>query len=208
MAGKEGVPDWRPGDGSSTASGGHQRPSAGSGPLFEALDAPLPSEVEKRRQAESTSTTQSYGESPSTSEMRRSPSAPRRDDAPSGVRRRGRIAPRRVKRKLQHIDPLSILKISLIYYTIFLIVWLAMVAVFYSFIEGLGFFDLLDDVGEGFAVWDNVNITLGLVEKWAFIIGLTFVVLGSLLNLLLAFLYNVISDLVGGIEVTFLERDA
>lgn len=113
-----------------------------------------------------------------------------------------------MKRKLQHIDPLSILKISLIYYTIFLIVWLAMVAVFYSFIEGLGFFDLLDDVGEGFAVWDNVNITLGLVEKWAFIIGLTFVVLGSLLNLLLAFLYNVISDLVGGIEVTFLERDA
>ena len=209
MAGNEGLPGWRPEDGSPAASGGHQSSTSGSGPLFDALDAPLPSEIERRRQAESAASTQSYRASEAPVEPRRATTpVPRRDEAPPGMRRRGRGTPRRVKRKLQHIDPLSVLKVSLIYYAVFLLVWLALVALFYSFLQSLGFFDLLDDVGEGFAVWDNVNITLGLVEKWAFIVGLTFVVVGSLINLFLAFLYNVISDLVGGVEVTFLERDA
>lgn len=208
MAGKEGLPGWGPEDGSSGASGGHQSSASGSGPLFDALDAPLPSEVERRRQAESAAATQSFrATEPKVPSQRSSTSVPKRDEAPPGMRRR-RGTPRRVKRKLQHIDPLSVLKVSLIYYAVFLLVWLGLVALFYSFLESLGFFDLLDDVGEGFAVWDDVNITLGLVEKWAFIVGLTFVVVGSLVNLFLAFLYNVISDLVGGVEVTFLERDA
>jgi hypothetical protein len=33
------------------------------------------------------------------------------------------------------------------------------------------------------------------------------VVVGSIVNVFLAFLYNVGSDLVGGVEMTFVERD-
>jgi hypothetical protein len=45
------------------------------------------------------------------------------------------------------------------------------------------------------------------MERWAFIMGLTLAVVGSLINALLAFLYNIGSDLVGGVEITFVERD-
>jgi hypothetical protein len=205
VSGERGGSGWRPEDASSSASGGHQS-STGSGPLFDALDAPLPSEIERQRRAESRTEAQEA----LVPQARRAPAPTSSVEPlpPGARRRRSKGAPRRVKRKLQHIDPLSVLKVSLIYYAMFLIVWLALVAVFYSFLDSLGFFGLLDDVGEGFAVWENVNITLGLVEKWAFVVGLTLVVVGSLLNLFLAFMYNVISDLVGGIEVTFLERDA
>jgi hypothetical protein len=54
---------------------------------------------------------------------------------------------------------------------------------------------------------DNPTITLGLVEKWAFLIGFTLVVVGSLMNTFLAFLYNVGADILGGLDLTFVERD-
>jgi hypothetical protein len=56
-------------------------------------------------------------------------------------------------------------------------------------------------------LWENVDISLGLVERWAFFLGLGLVVVGSLINLFLAFLYNVISDIVGGVELQFQERE-
>jgi preprotein translocase subunit SecF len=53
-----------------------------------------------------------------------------------------------------------------------------------------------------------VDISLMFVERWAFFIGIMLVIAGSLINGFLAFLYNVGSDLVGGLEMTFSERDA
>ena len=50
-------------------------------------------------------------------------------------------------------------------------------------------------------------ITLWVVEKWALLVGLIFVVIGSLINVMLALLYNAGADLVGGLEVTFVDRD-
>lgn len=120
---------------------------------------------------------------------------------------RKRVAIRRVRRTLRKVDPLSVLKLSLFFYTIFLIVWLVAVAMLYSILESMGLFNTIEDLADAFAVnWES-NISLFVVERWAFLIGLTFVVLGSIVNVLLAFLYNVASDLVGGVEMTFAERD-
>jgi hypothetical protein len=124
---------------------------------------------------------------------------------PSPGRLRG--APRRVKRTLKHIDPVSVLKVSFFFYGIFLVVWLFVVAILYWFIRSLGFFDLVNGVGEGMQLWDEVTVTLWLVEKWAFFIGVIMVIIGAIANLVLAFLYNVASDVVGGVQMTFVERD-
>lgn len=187
---------------SSAASGGHVTPDAGRGTsAFGPLEGPLPSEVDGRRDASKT-------ESGSSTRSRTSASARGDEVTRSSSRARSRRAPaRRVKRRLRHIDPLSVLKISLIFYVIFLVFWLLGVALFYSFLESLGLFEAAESLGRSLVLWEEVDISLGLVERWAFLIGLTLVVVGAIINMLLAFLYNVISDLVGGIDMTFVERE-
>ena len=113
-----------------------------------------------------------------------------------------------MRRTVRHIDPFSVLKLSGYFYAIFLLVWLLIVAVLYSLVDSVGLFEAAEDLGRGLVLWEEVNITLGLVEKWALLIGLVFVVLGTLINTLLAVLYNIGSDLLGGLEMTFVERDS
>jgi hypothetical protein len=108
---------------------------------------------------------------------------------------------------VRHVDPFSVLKLSAFFYAIFLLVWLLIVAVLYSLVDSMGLFDAAEDLGRGLVLWEEVNITLGLVEKWALLIGIVFVIIGTLLNTLLAVFYNVGSDLFGGLELTFVERD-
>jgi hypothetical protein len=132
---------------------------------------------------------------------------PRRPRPAPGPRRR-RVKPvRRVKRTLRHIDPLSVLKVSLLFYGVFLIIWLVFVAILYWVVDAAGLFDLIENVRDAFVLEGNFEVTLTFVEKWAFFIGVAVAVIMSLVNLFLAFLYNVVADIVGGIDVTFVERD-
>jgi Transmembrane domain of unknown function (DUF3566) len=104
---------------------------------------------------------------------------------------------------------MSVLKLSLFFYAIFLVIWLIIVAILYSILNSLGLFDLLEDVlgPNGMVLAQDFKITLMTVEKWAFLVGLTLVVLGALVNVFLSFLYNVAADTIGGVEMTFVERD-
>ena len=104
------------------------------------------------------------------------------------------------------VDPFSVLKMSLFFYGVFLIIWLLVVAVLYNIAQGLGWIEFLDGVSEVFA-GKEANVTLGMVEKWAFFLGVLFAILGSILNLLIAVIYNVAADILGGVQVTFVERD-
>jgi len=111
---------------------------------------------------------------------------------------------------LKHIDPISVLKLSLIYYACFLVLWLLFVAVVYQILEGAGLFDTVAGMARGFSFMqeeEGLPISLWLVEKWALLLGLALGVFASLVNLFLAFLYNLASDLVGGLKLSFIERD-
>ena len=48
---------------------------------------------------------------------------------------------------------------------------------------------------------------MGVVMRWAAYIGGALVLLATVVNVILAFLYNLGSDIVGGVEMTFVERD-
>lgn len=180
-------PGWRPEPETSAASGGHLSPDVGSGTAYDPLSAPLPSE---RALTERTDV------------------VPRRQ--PEGSPGRGkkrRPGVRRLKRTLRHVDPMSILKLSLFFYACFLVIWLIIVAILYSLLNSMGLFDTIEELADAFALdWDS-NITLFMVERWAFLIGLTMVVIGAIVNVFIAFLYNVAADTVGGVEMTFAERE-
>ena len=189
-----------------SASGGHLSPGVqGGSSLFEPVSEALPSE------SSYTAEDPLLDPDPGATET-----MPRVDDnfaapPPTPTRRRGAVrrrpAIRRVKRTLRHVDPLSVLKLSLFYYGIFLVLWLAFVAMVYWVVASMGVFDAVERFGQGLVLWDEVNITLFFVERWALAIGLFFLIVAALINVFLAFLYNVGADLVGGIEMTFVERD-
>ncbi|HEX2057346.1 MAG TPA: DUF3566 domain-containing protein [Actinomycetota bacterium] len=139
---------------------------------------------------------------PSSEQARRA----EREAQPRPRSRRRRVPVRRVKRTLKHIDPLTVLKLSGFYWAIFLLIWLGLVAVVYSVVDSAGFFSSIETFARKVEL-GRPNITLGLVEKWAFLVGVTFALVTTLVNVFLAFLYNVAADLIGGLELTFVERD-
>jgi Transmembrane domain of unknown function (DUF3566) len=191
---------WRSDPDATPASGGHIAPDiTATGSPYDPLDAPLPSELERmeRQRAERAERTEVI------------PHAQPVGAPPVAPVRRGRPVARRVKRTLRHVDPLSVLKISLFFYACALVVWMIFVAILFSIVNGMGLFDSIEEFGREMAIqgWKNLNIDLFYVEKWAFLVGFTFFVVGSILNTFLAFLYNVGADLIGGVDMTFVERD-
>jgi hypothetical protein len=115
---------------------------------------------------------------------------------------------RRARLLVRHIDPWSTLKFSFVLAVAMFFVWLVAIGVLYGVLDGMGVFDqingLYDEVsGNG----GNSLFSPGLVLGTAAIIGVINIVLFTALATIGAFVYNICSDLVGGIEVTLAERD-
>jgi hypothetical protein len=53
---------------------------------------------------------------------------------------------------------------------------------------------------------EPIEIDGRVVFTWALVGGLVFVVVWSVINVFVAMLYNLISDIIGGVEVTLAER--
>jgi hypothetical protein len=139
-------------------------------------------------------------------------------DATSPARGRGRGSaksrgPRRARLQLRHIDTWSALKISLVLSIALFFIWMVAVAVLYGVLSGLGVFKTLNDLfgqlgsSSGSGGGGGDVITPGLVFWGAAVIGAINVVLMTALCTVGTFIYNLCSDLVGGLELTLSERD-
>lgn len=129
------------------------------------------------------------------------------------VRGAGR-GPRRARLQLRHIDTWSALKISLVLSIALFFVWMVAVGILYGVLSGLGVFDSVNDlIGQvssstGTDVTaDGDVINAGVVFGGAAVIGAVNIVLLTALCTVATFVYNLCSDLVGGLEVTLAERD-
>lgn len=124
---------------------------------------------------------------------------------------RGRARPSRARSRqarvvLRKVDPWSVLKISFVFYLCMMVVILGALMILYGILGAMGVLDttteFLVDLGFGddFEIHGNWLFSRGLA------IGLALVVLWTLINVFIVFLYNLLSDVVGGIEVTLSER--
>jgi hypothetical protein len=126
--------------------------------------------------------------------------------------RDGGRGPRRARLQLRHIDTWSALKISLVLSIALFFIWMVAVGVLYGVLSALGVFDTLNELfgqlgTEGGEETTSEVLTPGIVFGGAAIIGAINVVLLTALCTVGAFIYNMCSDLVGGLEVTLSERD-
>jgi hypothetical protein len=114
-----------------------------------------------------------------------------------------RVSRRRVT--IQRVHPWSVLKLSLIFYFCVLLVVMVALALFWSVVINIGIVDALQEEANKFGA--SVRINGGNLARVAFLIGLVNVVLWSAINVFMAFLYNLIADLVGGFRVTLSEDE-
>jgi hypothetical protein len=140
-------------------------------------------------------------------------------DATTPARGRGRgmgksRGPRRARLQLRHIDTWSALKISLVLSIALFFIWMVAVAVLYGVLSALGVFHTLNDLFGQLGSSSGAKsggggdvITPGLVFWGAAVIGAINVVLMTALCTVGTFIYNLCSDLVGGLELTLSERD-
>ena len=129
-----------------------------------------------------------------------------------GPAKAGGRGPRRARLQLRHVDIWSAFKISLVLSIALFFIWIVAVGVLYGVLGSLGVFDTLNDLfGQiGSASGEESGgdvVTPGLVFGGAAIIGAINIVLMTALCTVGTFIYNLCSDLVGGLEVTLSERD-
>lgn len=132
------------------------------------------------------------------------PPAPARGATGAGAGR----PPRRARLLVRHIDPWSTLKFSFVLSVAMFFVWLVAVGVLYGVLDGMGVFEEINGLyGEVSGNGGDRLFSPGLVLGSATVVGAINIVLFTALATIGAFVYNICSDLVGGIEVTLAERD-
>jgi hypothetical protein len=149
----------------------------------------------------------------------RKSAADRADDTMTApVRSEGRIqvssrtpGPLRASMQIRRVDPWSTLKVSAVLSVALFFVWMIAVAFLYLVLGGMGVWsklnsnvgDLLNNTGGGGAELVSSSTIFG----GAILIGLVNIVLLTAAATIGAFIYNLTTDLIGGVEVTLADRD-
>ncbi len=187
-------------------------PARGDGPPSEAyaselpdLSGPTPRAPQRKSAAERASEAASTGSA-------RAAAAETRESRESRVQvtRRGR-GPVRASMQIRRIDPWSTLKVSLLLSVAVFFVWMIAVAFLYLVLGGMGVWSKLNsNVGD---LLNNTSgsggelISAGTIFGGAVLIGLVNIVLMTAMATIAAFVYNLTTDLIGGVEVTLADRD-
>ena len=136
------------------------------------------------------------------------PRSARRPRAGAGPAPNAGRPARRARLLVRHIDPWSTLKFSFVLAVAMFFVWLVAIGVLYGVLDGMGVFEQIN------GLYDEVSgnggdslFSPGLVLGTAALVGVVNIVLFTALATIGSFVYNICSDLVGGIEITLAEKD-
>lgn len=192
-----------------------KEPERGEGPPAEAyaselpdLSGPVPRGLHRKPAAErgAETTGGQGGGRPVSGESREG--RDNRDRVQVSRRTRG---PVRASMQIRRIDPWSTLKVSLLLSVALFFVWMIAVAFLYLVLGGMGVWSKLNsNVGD---LLNNTSgssgelVSSGTIFGGAVLIGLVNIVLLTAMATIAAFIYNLATDLIGGIEVTLADRD-
>ena len=125
----------------------------------------------------------------------------------SEEKQKGGFRVRRVRRLVRHIEPWSVLKIGLVFY---LCVW-GMSVIAFSMIWGAasdaGTIDKFESFIEQLFALETFEFNAEQIFRIFILGGLVMVVGGTAITVVLVVVFNLISDLMGGIRVTVIEEE-
>ncbi|MDA4108624.1 DUF3566 domain-containing protein [Mycolicibacterium holsaticum] len=184
------TPDVRPG-GPETRQG---RPEAYSSELPD-LSAPTPRPAQRKPERP-------------TAEPANRPAGPT-SRIQVGARHHGTV---RASMQIRRVDPWSTLKVSLVLSVVLFFVWMIAVAFLYLALGGMGVWSKLNsNVGDLLTSASGTSggelVSSGTIFGGAALVGLVNIVLLTAMATVGAFVYNLTTDLVGGVEVTLADRD-
>ena len=125
-------------------------------------------------------------------------------------RRRVKLEARRVRRIIRHIELWSVLKFSLIFYFCLWLIFVLAGVLLWSFAESSGTLESIEELVESLFALDEAEEfwSGGTIFRAYTIMTLVLAIAGVTFNVLLAALYNLISDLTGGIRITVIEEES
>ncbi|WP_087103293.1 DUF3566 domain-containing protein [Nocardiopsis sp. JB363] len=153
--------------------------------------------------------------SESTSESTTEPKSTPEPESPTAVK--ATLASRKAHLTVSRVEPWSVMKFSFVVALVCFIILFVAVAVIYAVLSMLGVFDELtnminallegdggdDELGLNPAAWFSPGRVLGYTG----VIGALNVVLLTALSTVGAMVYNLVADLVGGVDVTLSEAE-
>jgi hypothetical protein len=125
---------------------------------------------------------------------------------PINFRRAPKPRVRRVTRVVRHVDTWSVFKVALVFNVFFYAVAMVAGVLLWQVAYATGTIDNVEKFFEGFG-WETFNFNGGQIYHNAWIAGLFMAVGLTGLAVLLATLFNLITDLVGGIRLSVLEEE-
>lgn len=108
---------------------------------------------------------------------------------------------------IRRIDPWTVLRFSLLFYACMLVVGMVAGFLLWGAASTTGVIDNVERFFKELFALESFTINGGLIFRSTLIGGAVLVLLGTGANVLMAVLYNLTSDVVGGIEVVVLEEE-
>ncbi|MFV1991982.1 MAG: DUF3566 domain-containing protein [Acidimicrobiales bacterium] len=129
--------------------------------------------------------------------------------SPKVVRRMGvrKVRARRVRRTIRHVDPWSVFKIAL---PLCAAIYFALVVAFTVLlraVERAGLIEKIEDFATSTLQFETFEIQMDTIERSIIVIGLVLAVVSAAALVLGAVLFNLISDIVGGIRISVIEEE-
>ena len=124
----------------------------------------------------------------------------------AAVAPRRRVRARRVQRIVRRVDAWSVMKISFIFFIVMYLVLLVAGVLLWAFAVGTGTIDNVENFIEQLFALDSFSFVGAQILRASIIGGALLVVAGTFTTTVLAVLFNLISDLVGGVRFTVVEE--
>jgi hypothetical protein len=119
------------------------------------------------------------------------------------------VAVRRVRRIIRKIDPWTVLKVSFVLYAIVALAMVLGVVIVWAVAKNVGIPQGIDEVAIKLTLLDQGDSIFEDTERWFLIVvflGVVWTVASTGITTLAAVMYNLVSDVVGGVEVVVLEE--
>jgi hypothetical protein len=118
-----------------------------------------------------------------------------------------RLRARKVRRIVRHVDPWSVLKLSLLFYVCLYVVFLVAGLLLWNLADRAGLIDNVESFIEDMGAFESYEFEPKVIFQATALGGAVLTVVATGLTALGAVLFNLISDLVGGVRFTVIEED-